>query len=98
MGLFVKTEQFTAQALESSKSLRRLHIEKHIDWVKCLNLSGINIFSGYLVDKDQSPGGGGLMIIEADNYDTAKKIISNDPMIQNKLVDWSLHEWIKIYW
>ena len=42
------------------------------------------------------PGGGGLLILEAKDYLTAKKIIENDPMIKNDLVNWDLQEWIPI--
>jgi len=42
------------------------------------------------------PGGGGLLILEAKDYLTAKKIIENDPMIKHNLVIWNLQEWISI--
>jgi hypothetical protein len=29
-----------------------------------------------------------------NNYKNALKIIKNDPMIKNKLVEWKLNEWV----
>ena len=46
--------------------------------------------------KKKMPGGGGLLILEAKDYLTAKNIIENDPMIKNELVVWDLQEWISI--
>jgi len=46
------------------------------------------------VDELKSPGAGGLLILEINNYKNALKIIKNDPMIKNDLVEWKLNEWI----
>ena len=58
--------------------------------------SGIKIASGYLVDRNHLPGGGGFLVLEANNYEEAHLLIREDPMIRNKLVKWDLHEWIPI--
>ena len=42
------------------------------------------------------PGGGGLLIFEAKDFLTAKKIVENDPMIKYELVSWDLQEWVSI--
>ena len=76
---------------------RTKFISEHVSWVKKLSLSGVKIASGYLVNKDQHPGGGGLLILEADGYEKAKKLILQDPMIKNELVDWNLQEWLPVY-
>ena len=68
----------------------------HKKWVKNISQSGHYIHSGYLVNEKNIPGGGGLLIIEAKDYLTAKKIIENDPMIKYELVIWDLQEWISI--
>ena len=36
---------------------------------------GRKISSGYLVDKNKIPGGGGVLIFEADSYEEAMKLI-----------------------
>ncbi len=58
----------------------------------------INIKSGFLVDELNRPGDGGLLILEINNYRNALKIIKNDPMIKNDLVEWKvewkLNEWV----
>ena len=59
-----------------------------------LKKRGINIKSGFLVDELKRPGEGGLLILEMNNYKSALKIIKNDPMIKNNLVEWKLNEWV----
>ena len=68
----------------------------HKEWVKDIANSGHYILSGYLINEKKMPGGGGLLILEAKDYLTAKKIIENDPMIKNNLVIWDLQELISI--
>jgi hypothetical protein len=51
----------------------------------------------YLINNDvkrNRPGDGGLLILEMNNYRNALKIIKNDPMIKNDLVEWKLNEWV----
>tara|TARA_Y100000589_G_C26618807_1_gene413352 strand:+ start:166 stop:462 length:297 start_codon:yes stop_codon:yes gene_type:complete len=95
MPLFVKTE-FIKKKYLSNLNLRKQVIQKHISWVKGLKNKGININSGFLIDYLKKPGGGGLLIIECENYFDAEKIIKSDPMVTNNIVDWQLHEWIDI--
>ena len=96
MPWFIKTEQFTSETKKLLPKMRRKYLEQHYSWVCKLNDSGITISSGYLVDKDHSPGGGGLLIIKADSYKIAKSIIEKDPMIISGLVTWNLQEWVPI--
>ena len=96
MPIFIKTEKFKEKTLELSKSERKKFLLMHQQWVKDISKSGHYIHSGYLINEEQKPGGGGLLIFEASDYLTAKKIIENDPMIKHKLVDWDLQEWIPI--
>jgi len=83
-----------AKVLNINNDLKRKIIKEHIDWVKKLKKEGINIKSGFLVDELNRPGDGGLLILEMNNYKNALKIIKNDPMIKNDLVEWKLNEWI----
>ena len=39
-------------------------------------------------------GTGGVNCLFDNNYENALKIIKNDPMITNDLVDWKLNEWV----
>ena len=93
MPLFIKTEKFKDTTLELTNRERKEFLLMHKEWVKAISKSGIYIHSGYLINDKKRPGGGGLLIFEAKNYLTAKKIIENDPMIKNELVIWDLHEW-----
>ena len=91
MPFFVKTEIIKKEYL-INKDVKRKIINEHIDWVKKLKKEGINIKSGFLVDELNRPGDGGLLIIEMNNYRNALKIIKNDPMIKNDLVEWKFNE------
>ena len=81
-------------ALPNNK--RKNFLSMHIKWIKQVRQSGHNIYSGYLINENKVPGGGGLLIFEANDYLTAKKFLENDPMIKNKLVIWDLQEWVSI--
>ena len=96
MPIFIKTEKFKEKTLQLSNIERRKFILMHQDWVEKISQLGHYIHSGYLINEKKIPGGGGLLIIEAKDYLTAKKIIQDDPMIKNKLVIWELQEWIPI--
>ena len=91
MPFFVKTEIIKKEYLINN-DLKRKIINEHNDCVKKLKTEGINIKSGFLVDELNRPGDGGLLIIEINNYKHALKIIKNDPMIKNDLVEWKLNE------
>ena len=96
MPIFIKTEKFKDKTLELSNSERKKFLLMHKEWVKSISKLGTYIHSGYLINEKKMPGGGGLLIFEAKDYLTAKKIIENDPMIKHELVIWDLQEWIPI--
>jgi len=93
MPFFVKTEIIKKEYLINNDVKRKI-INEHFDCVKKLKKEGINIKSGFLVDELKKPVDGGLLILEMNNYKNALKIIKNDPMIKNDLVEWKLNEWI----
>ena len=97
MSWYIKTERFTAKTTQLSPEKRQIYLDQHKSWVTQLNDSGVIVCSGYLADKNHSPGGGGLLIIEAESYTIAKSIIEEDPMIVSGLVTWNLQEWIPIF-
>ena len=96
MNFYIKTEKFNNKAAKLNNKERKKYIAAHISWVESLIKNGLNISTGYLVNKDQIPGGGGLVLLKAKSYEEAMDIIKNDPMIVNNLVNWQLHEWIII--
>ena len=96
MPIFIKTEKFKNKTLKLSNSERKKFLLMHKEWVKDVSRSGQYIHSGYLINEEKRPGGGGLLIFEAKDYLTAKKIIRNDPMIKHELVIWDLQEWVSI--
>ena len=87
---FVKTETFCKPF-----PVVKPYLEAHRTWVKTLrDNSECDITSGYRVDAQGKPGGGGLMLLKADDYDTALQIIMKDPLVANECVDWQLNECI----
>ena len=96
MPIFIKTEKFKKETLKLSNSERKKFLLMHKQWVEDISKSGHYIHSGYLINEEKRPGGGGLLIFEAKDYLTAKKIIRNDPMIKHELVFWDLEEWVSI--
>ena len=96
MPWFIKTETFTSQASQLEVVQRSNYIEKHKKWVKTLIGTNVKIASGYLVNENNEPGGGGLLIFQAKSYEDAKYLIEQDPMVSNRLVNWELHEWIPV--
>ena len=96
MPWFVKHEAFTAAAMALPIEQRRPHLEAHRGWVEQESAAGRRIRSGFLVDGQQRPGGGGLLIFEAASYAEALAWVQGDPMIQAALVSWTLQEWIPV--
>ena len=95
MPIFVKTEIIKKEFISQNK-LKKKFVDKHILWIKKLKKAGINIKSGFLVNEIKEPGAGGLLIIEVKTFKDALNIVLEDPMINNKIVDWKLNEWIDI--
>ena len=95
MPIFIKTELIKKEYL-IQKDIKKKIINEHIQWIENLQKKGINIKSGFLVDKLKQPGDGGLLILDIETYQDALEIIKNDPMIKNNIVDWKLNEWIDI--
>ncbi len=96
MPCFIKIEAFKKSTFALSEQQREVYLSAHRSWVKELIASGVKVSSGYLKDAQQRPGGGGLLIIEADSFLQAKRIIEKDPMILASLVTWNLHEWKQV--
>eukprot|EP00534_Pseudo-nitzschia_fraudulenta_P015671 CAMPEP_0201247082 /NCGR_PEP_ID=MMETSP0852-20130820/52890_1 /ASSEMBLY_ACC=CAM_ASM_000632 /TAXON_ID=183588 /ORGANISM="Pseudo-nitzschia fraudulenta, Strain WWA7" /LENGTH=412 /DNA_ID=CAMNT_0047545433 /DNA_START=12 /DNA_END=1250 /DNA_ORIENTATION=- len=90
---FCKTERFkTSLAFPEIKP----HLDAHTEWVKSVRDAGeVCIVSGYRVDAEGRPGGGGLMFLAAKSYEEAYDLVSQyDPLIVNGCVDWELNGWI----
>jgi uncharacterized protein YciI len=89
MPWFIKRETFRRPYAEL-----RPHLAVHRAWVERLRAEGVRISSGYLVDGEGKPGGGGLLLLEASDHASAEALILQDPVVVSGLVDWSLHQWI----
>jgi uncharacterized protein YciI len=86
---FIKRETFRRPAAELKQA-----IAAHKRWVADCRQQGIEISSGFLVDSEGKPGGGGLLLLQASDYDAALALIQQDPMLLSGGVEWELHEWI----
>jgi uncharacterized protein YciI len=91
MPWFIKQETF-----RDPYAALRPHLAAHRAWVAELRGQGVRISSGYLVDGQDQPGGGGLLLLEADDFASAAALIHQDPMVRSGGVDWSLHRWISV--
>lgn len=89
MPWFIKTETFRRPYREM-----RPHLAAHRAWVEDLRRRGVVISSGYLVDGEGKPGGGGLLLLEAADYASAQALIQDDPMLRSGGVDWQLSQWM----
>jgi len=96
MPIYVKTEVIKKEFI-TDKTLKKKIIDQHTLWIKELKKAGVNVKSGFLVNEIKEPGAGGLLTIEVKTYQEALKIVKEDPMIKNKIVDWKLSEWIDIF-
>lgn len=89
MPWFIKTE-----TLRVSSADARAHLAAHRAWVSDLRTRGIRLSSGYLVDGEGRPGGGGLLVLEAADYGVAEALICQDPMLISGCVEWRLQQWV----
>lgn len=89
MPWFVKTETIAVPAAQVAP-----HLEAHRAWVGRLREQGVRISSGYLVDGQGKPGGGGLLLLEAADHASAEALILQDPMVRSGSVRWLLHRWV----
>ena len=83
MPLFVKIERGIV-----NKTFFDKHVPAHLAYVKDLVAKGHKARSGYWVER-----GGGMLIFEAASLEEAKKIVEQDPLIENGCVEYELHEW-----
>lgn len=93
MPLFIKHETFTPATAALSVAQRRLHLDAHRLWVEQQRRSGSILASGFLVDGEGQPGGGGLLVLEAESYAQAMAVVQEDPMVARGLVNWTLQQW-----
>lgn len=89
MAWFIKSEIFRRPREEVEP-----HRLAHLAWVTELQRQGLRISSGYLVDGQGRPGGGGLLLLEADDHAAALALVQQDPLIVSGCVDWQLQGWI----
>ncbi|MFN9933788.1 MAG: YciI family protein [Cyanobacteriota bacterium] len=89
MPWFVKTETFLRPYGEM-----RPHLAAHRAWVEEQRAAGVRMARGCRVDVDDRPGGGRLLLLEAEDHATAEALVRQDPMVRSGGVDWRLHRWV----
>ena len=88
---YVKTETFKP---DLPFPVIKPHLEAHKVWVNALRKNGTVITSGYRVDADGKPGGGGLMFFRAVSHAHAVALCECDPLVANGCVNWQVNGWI----
>jgi uncharacterized protein YciI len=91
MAWYIKTETFL---LPHEQVIP--HLRAHRAWVEALRRDGVDISSGYLVDGEGQPGGGGLMLLQAADHAAAEALVRQDPMIVSECVEWRLQAWVPV--
>ena len=88
MPWFVKSERFLRPYAQMKP-----HLEAHRRWVEQRRAEGVVLSSGYLVDGEGQPGGGGMLLLQAADYCEAEALIQEDPMLLSGGVEWTLQQW-----
>ena len=88
MPWFVKQETFLRPY-----AAMKPHLAAHRAWVEQLRQEGVVISSGYLVDGEGQPGGGGLLLLQAEDHAAAEALVRRDPMLISGGVKWRLEQW-----
>ncbi len=83
MPWFVKIEKGIVD-----KTIFDQFVPAHRAYVKRLVDQGYQAKTGYWKER-----GGGMMLFQATDLEEAKAIVEADPLIQNRCVDYQLHEW-----
>lgn len=91
MPWYIKTERFHAPGQDMGQ-----HLAAHRHWVLQQQQQGQAMVSGYLVDDHGQPGGGGLLVLEAETHGAAMALVQQDPMVLSGCVDWRLQGWIPV--
>ena len=86
---FVKTETFS-----KPYPVVKPYLEQHREWVAALRSEGRTMTSGYRVNAEGKPGGGGLLLFAAADHAAALALVTQDPLIANDCVEWQLNRWI----
>lgn len=94
MPWFIKTETFNTAFLALDRAERSAYLASHRAWVASLRCRALPVASGFLVDAERRPGGGGLLLLQAVDHAAARALIAEDPLIQGGWVTWQLHEWV----
>ena len=88
MPWFIKQETFLRPY-----AVMQPYLAAHRAWVEELRATGVVISSGYLVDREGRPGGGGLLLVQAPSYAEAEALVQRDPMVRSGGVEWRLEAW-----
>ena len=91
MPFFVKTELFCRPYHEMKP-----YLDAHRLWVHRLRAEGVVLCSGYMVDGQDLPGGGGMLLMQATDYSAAQALIHQDPMLLSGGVRWTLQRWCPV--
>lgn len=84
MPWFVKIETGTVPKAEFDR-----YVPDHLAYVRTLNDKGHKAQTGYWSER-----GGGMLLFEARDRQTAEAIVAADPLVVAGCVSYELHEWV----
>jgi uncharacterized protein YciI len=67
------------------------YVNSHKEYVRNLILKGHQAKTGYW-----AKWGGGMLLFQASNLEEAQEIVARDPLVENKCVEWEIHEWVVV--
>ncbi|MFN9618179.1 MAG: hypothetical protein ACK55X_00510, partial [Synechococcaceae cyanobacterium] len=91
MPWFIKHETF-----RQPYAAMRPHLEAHRQWVAQQRRQGVRISSGYLVDGQEQPGGGGQLLQDAPDPPSPEAQVRQAPNQPSRPVDRSQHRRIPV--
>jgi len=83
MAWFVKIEEGIVDKVSFDQ-----YIPAHKAFVQDLIAKGHQAKTGYWGER-----GGGMLLFQAASIDEAKRIVAQDPLVQNGCVKYKLHQW-----
>ena len=83
MAKFIRIFRNTAPREEIEK-----HLPGHCEYLRRLRDAGILKAAGPFADKS-----GGIELLEADDFETLKRRVEQDPFIIHRLGEWELKPW-----
>jgi uncharacterized protein YciI len=70
-----------------------MHVDDHLRWLLELEVSGVLVMSGPLLEGPRVKPGSGITVLRADSEDQARTIASADPFVRQGLRTFEVFRW-----